>query len=299
MAKTVSDLYAAAKSTASPGAGLCATWITKVFAKIGVNIYGNACCQYWNYCNMALSNIQEGMLVAVNQTTSSHGGPRSCGHLGYGHVGIYLGGKVWSSVTASGGGGTVIQESLDAFKRRAYSGCTVKCGWAGGVKLTGTSGTTATSGKGKYTAAINCSDLPVLYHGKTGTSVKALQAILNVLYGCNLTIDGSFGSATQSAVRTFQSKHNLTVDGCVGPKTWARLFGVNTTLDVMTTGFDIATEVKCLQVILNKLYGCSLAVDGSYGSATASCVKLFQQKHGLSVDNYVGGATWRKLLGVS
>lgn len=297
MSKTVADLYTAAKNTASPGAGLCATWTSRVFAKIGVSMWGNACCQYHNYCNTSLSNIKEGMIVAVNQTKSSHGGPRGCGHLGYGHVGIYLGGQVWSSVTSSIGGGTIIKESLSAFQSRAYTGCTAKCGWAGGVTLTGTSGTSSTSGSSKYTAAISCSDLPVLYHGKTGTTVKCLQAILNGLYGCNLAIDGSFGSATQKAVRTFQQKHNLNVDSVCGPKTWAKLFGVNSTLDVMTTGFDIRTEVKCLQIILNWLYGCSLKVDGYYGSSTSSCVKLFQQKHGLSVDNYVGGATWRKLLG--
>lgn len=298
MSRTVADLYSAAKSTASPGAGLCATWITRVFAKIGINIYGNACCQYWNYCNQSLSNIQEGMLVAVNQTTSSHGGPRSCGHLGYGHVGIYLGDKVWSSVTASGGGGTVIQESLQSFKNRAYSGCTVKCGWAGGIKLTGSSGASSTTSS-KYTTALACSDIPVLYHGKQGITVKCLQAILNGLYGCSLAVDGSFGSSTQSMVRLFQQKHSLNVDGCCGPKTWAKLFGVNTVLDVMTTGFTIPTEVKGLQAILRHVYGHNIAIDGSYGSGTASAVKSFQSSHGLTADNYVGGATWRKLLGMS
>lgn len=299
MSKTVKDLYNAAAATASPGAGLCATWTSRVAAKIGINMWGNACCQYWNYCDKDLNAIREGMLVAVPQTKSSHGGPRGCGHYGYGHVGYYLGGQVWSSVTASGGGGTVIKESLEAFKSRAYTGCTVKCGWAGGVELTGTSGQSATSGKSKYTAALSCSALPVLYHGKTGTTVKALQAILVRCWGASISVDGSFGTATQAAVKAFQKARGLTQDGVCGPATWAKLFGVNSTLDVMTTGFDIRQEVKALQAVLAGAWRYSLNVDGYYGNNTATCVKTFQKARGLTVDNYVGGATWKKLLGMS
>lgn len=134
---TVTELKNAASSTASLGKGLCAGWITKVFGKIGVSTDGNACCMYYDYCNKSLSELQEGMIVAVPQTKSSHGNRCNyCGNKGYGHVGIYLNGQVWSSVTNSAGtGGIVIQESLQAFKNRAYSGYTVKCGWAAGVNL--------------------------------------------------------------------------------------------------------------------------------------------------------------------
>lgn len=36
-------------------------------------------------------------------------------------------------------------------------------------------------------------------------------------------MDGIFGSATDSAVKRFQKDQGLTVDGIVGPKTWAKL----------------------------------------------------------------------------
>jgi zinc D-Ala-D-Ala carboxypeptidase len=61
-----------------------------------------------------------------------------------------------------------------------------------------------------------------LRSGSTGSAVKALQVQLR-RYGYSLTVDGSFGSATYNAVRSFQSSKGLTVDGVVGPNTWRGL----------------------------------------------------------------------------
>lgn len=68
--------------------------------------------------------------------------------------------------------------------------------------------------------------IPVLQKGSKGETVKALQRLLKVLgYGIS-TIDGDFGSETNSAVRNYQSKNKLTVDGVVGEKTWGKLLGL-------------------------------------------------------------------------
>ncbi len=57
----------------------------------------------------------------------------------------------------------------------------------------------------------------VLY-GNVGSNVAWVQAVLYQL-GYNIVIDGSFGPATQEAVKNFQSDNSLDVDGSVGPIT--------------------------------------------------------------------------------
>jgi len=56
-----------------------------------------------------------------------------------------------------------------------------------------------------------------------GKSVSQLQRRLAELgFDCG-EIDGSFGARTEAAVKAFQSRRGLQVDGIVGPRTWAAL----------------------------------------------------------------------------
>jgi chitosanase len=58
----------------------------------------------------------------------------------------------------------------------------------------------------------------------TGDRVTALQQALNRVLGAGtVVVDGSFGPLTAAAVRAFQQGNRLTVDGIVGPATWAAL----------------------------------------------------------------------------
>lgn len=68
--------------------------------------------------------------------------------------------------------------------------------------------------------------LPVLKRGQKREEVKALQAHL-VGYGYDIDVDGSFGPATEAAVKDYQHKHGLTVDGKAGPKTRKDMLGLN------------------------------------------------------------------------
>lgn len=56
--------------------------------------------------------------------------------------------------------------------------------------------------------------------------VMKVQERLNQLgYKPKLDVDGIFGSLTEKAVKWFQKKKGLVVDGIVGPVTWKALFG--------------------------------------------------------------------------
>lgn len=56
--------------------------------------------------------------------------------------------------------------------------------------------------------------------GDTGTAVKRLQKFLN-WYGCSLTVDGVCGRNTVDAIKLFQIRENLTMDGIFGPASLA------------------------------------------------------------------------------
>lgn len=73
-----------------------------------------------------------------------------------------------------------------------------------------------------YFAQAKNTDSNLLRKGDTGAAVKLLQHRLNIL-GNQLTEDGIWGVQTDSAVRGYQYKAGLTVDGVVGPKTQAAL----------------------------------------------------------------------------
>lgn len=82
--------------------------------------------------------------------------------------------------------------------------------------------TSTTTPKGETTVNI---ELTVLKKGAKGEQVKALQRMLYAM-GYDLgasKVDGDFGSKTDAAVRAFQKKHGLTVDGIVGKNTWEKL----------------------------------------------------------------------------
>jgi peptidoglycan hydrolase-like protein with peptidoglycan-binding domain len=76
---------------------------------------------------------------------------------------------------------------------------------------------------------------PTLQRGSTGTWVRVLQTRLNYQFATNgvstypntitdsLAIDGDFGPKTQAMVVNYQYGWVLSMDGIVGPQTWANL----------------------------------------------------------------------------
>lgn len=149
---------------------------------------------------------------------------------------------------------------------------------------------------------------PKLRRGDRGEAVKTLQKLLG-----GLTVDGSFGPATDSKVRAFQKAKGLVVDGVVGPKTWAALkaqptavanpvntafplpsghwYGVNDKTQYSHSGVRTADQPN-IKKIQRKV---GAGVDGKFGPRTAEAVKAYQRKHNLRVDAKVGPSTWSKM----
>lgn len=91
--------------------------------------------------------------------------------------------------------------------------------YRGKAAPTATSSPTITAPAGAPNAA-----RPVLRRGATGEHVRYLQGRINAIYRTHaVDVDGSFGPATDRAVRQFQLDRGLAVDGIVGPNTWKEL----------------------------------------------------------------------------
>jgi len=78
----------------------------------------------------------------------------------------------------------------------------------------------------KYTAAHGL-HVPfpgvVLRQGMTGGTVRLVQQKLRG-EGETITADGKFGAKTADAVRRYQKRNGLSVDGSVGAATWEKMF---------------------------------------------------------------------------
>ena len=75
-----------------------------------------------------------------------------------------------------------------------------------------------------YLGDINMAELTLtLRYGDRNDEVGLLQQMLNGLQAANLTVDNSFGSATETQVKAYQFQYGLVSDGVVGPKTRTQL----------------------------------------------------------------------------
>ncbi|WP_406308924.1 glycoside hydrolase domain-containing protein [Streptomyces sp. NBC_00623] len=129
--------------------------------------------------------------------------------------------------------------------------------------------------------------------GSTGNLVKAAQCLLKAAGFDPGTPDGTFGPATTTAARNFQTSRGLTADGVVGAKTWTALLsrGSTPTIQNGSTG----EAVTRLQRALTAALGRTVAIDGDFGSGTDQAVRDYQSSRALTVDGIVGSGTWGAL----
>lgn len=137
------------------------------------------------------------------------------------------------------------------------------------------------------TAPVGSTGYPSVSQGASGWVPTVIQYLVRAR-GISVVVDGVFGPACASAVRSFQSGRGLYADGLVGPVTWTALI---LPLEEGKSG-DL---VRGLQTALNAR-GASLLVDGGFGSVTTTAVRSFQSRNGLVADGLVGPVTWSVLI---
>jgi len=139
---------------------------------------------------------------------------------------------------------------------------------------------------------------PLVRQGAQHHPVETLQYLLRAR-GHNVTVDGIFGPATDSAVRAFQQQKGLAVDGIVGPATWSALI-----ITVRQGSQGDAVRAVQEEFQFRNLSGDpnkGLQVDGIFGPKTDAAVRGFQQAlhqeiPSVTVDGIVGPVTWQALV---
>lgn len=144
--------------------------------------------------------------------------------------------------------------------------------------------------------------MSVLRPGQSGPDVVALRrslAELGLLRNTGADA-GEFDPATENAVRAFQQRRGLSVDGRVGPNTAAALQAArwqlgDRVLAHNATALLVGDDVTALQDQLIELGYRVGRPDGVFGTSTAEALRSFQRESGLIPDAVCGPVTLRAL----
>ena len=160
----------------------------------------------------------------------------------------------------------------------------------------------------------------ILEQGSRGPDVTTLKRDLQAWFdraapgvwaSFGIASGPAFGPALDRAVREFQRRNGLTVDGQVGQETMTAIEGgaapdpspeptpppdfPDLTLDGSKKVGSTGVKVKLIQGWLY-YHGFKLAVDGGFGKATQVQVRAFQKASGLPVTGVVDDATYAALV---
>ncbi|MFN2561288.1 MAG: N-acetylmuramoyl-L-alanine amidase [Jatrophihabitans sp.] len=142
-----------------------------------------------------------------------------------------------------------------------------------------------------------------LSRGATGSAVaevRGMLAAIGLLDNTTADVGDVFDAATELAVRHFQQRRGISVDGRVGPETYAALTSAHWRLGdrvlahesgQMLTGDDVTQ----LQTQLIEMGFALPRADGIFGPFTAEALRRFQREYGLVVDGICGPRTLRAL----
>lgn len=144
----------------------------------------------------------------------------------------------------------------------------------------------------------------VIGPGARGRAVRDIQRrLLTLGYSIEETERADrFGTSTAEAVRAFQQRRGLLVDGLVGPETWRELVEASWHLGdrvlYLRNPNVRGDDVRELQHRLSELGFDSGRIDGIFGSQTALAIRDFQRNYGLPEDGVVASSTVRALAGL-
>lgn len=217
--------------------------------------------------------------------------------------------------TADGTYGTKTQEAVRNFQKRNGLDADGICGENTVTVLFGKSPIDAGSSitPSPSPAAVTM-PTRVIRPGASGEDVRSVQSRLKLFGYYSGSLDGVYGAESVAAVRAFQQRNGITVDGKVGTNTSELLYSDNAiaadasasatatpapsygvvptrTLRNGSTGDD----VKSVQTRLQELGYYAGTVDGSYGSSTVVAVASFQLRNNLDADGVAGTRTFAKL----
>ncbi len=157
----------------------------------------------------------------------------------------------------------------------------------------------------KPTATPKAEDLDYyLTNGTTGKRVRTLQTRLIELGWLVGEVDGTYGHATEYAVKAFQARYaSLWTDGIAGPDTLKTLYGAGAakasspaaSLGMSLEEGDENGAVRAMQKRLKELGFFKPTADGQFGPVTKAAVIAFQSANGLTANGKATTATLNKL----
>ena len=140
----------------------------------------------------------------------------------------------------------------------------------------------------------------LIRRGDAGPAVAEVQA---ALVGLGLLpaqpAEPVYDTVTDRAVREFQQRRGLSIDGIVGPETYraitAAKFRLGDRLLSLASHPFVGDDVAALQDRLLELGFDAGRIDGIFGQRTQAALRSFQREYGLQADGACGPGTLRAL----
>ena len=190
----------------------------------------------------------------------------------------------WTKVKFDGSSGYVKSEFLEKVKNSDSS------------KNSGSqSSESQSAAKSQSSSSASEASSGSLKNGSEGSAVKEFQQLMKDLGYYDGPVNGKFGPLTEEAVKEFQQKANLTVDGVAGSETLAKLHEKKSASSAGNVSAyrngDEGAEIKKIQTALKEKGFYTGPVNGKFGPMTEEAIKSFQKSSKIEIDGIAGIVT--------